>query len=248
MTPEKALYHKLMLTAGLTDQYEADLLHTLETEYTYSDIILELAYCQSDLNKTISVLHNYTLDKTIDENAVFDMVMSDLRNRYNSNSLTISETVNIMFKLSTSLDSSYDEPWCYMEYMYDNYSDAEIGLTTWDNFHQCFESFIQTGKFPISLGNQQALLTNTTKPKHSKKYWINLSFTILFAILTFVAIFITVHLTGSRDPQDFTNQDFIIFGIFILSEIIIFALEFFFAFRCIKLRNSYESKKSTHNK
>ena len=62
MTPERAAYHRLMLLAGLQEEFEKELDFALETEDPITAPILDLAFCMSDLNQTASVLYNYTLD------------------------------------------------------------------------------------------------------------------------------------------------------------------------------------------
>ena len=59
MTPERAAYHRLMLLAGLQEEFEKDLDFALETEDPITAPILDLAFCMSDLNQTVSVLYNY---------------------------------------------------------------------------------------------------------------------------------------------------------------------------------------------
>ena len=56
MTPERAAYHRLMLLAGLQEEFEKDLDFALETEDPITAPILDLAFCMSDLNQTVSVL------------------------------------------------------------------------------------------------------------------------------------------------------------------------------------------------
>ena len=70
MTPERAAYHRLMLLAGLQEEFARELDFALETEDPITAPILDLAFCMSDLNQTISVLYNYTLDYSVDEQQV----------------------------------------------------------------------------------------------------------------------------------------------------------------------------------
>ena len=50
MTPERAAYHRLMLLAGLQEEFEKELDFALETEDPITAPILDLAFCMSDLN------------------------------------------------------------------------------------------------------------------------------------------------------------------------------------------------------
>ena len=69
---EDAFYHKLMLMTGLDDGYDEWLNYYLESENPLSNIVLELACCGSDINKTISVLHNFCMEQPFDEAVVCD--------------------------------------------------------------------------------------------------------------------------------------------------------------------------------
>lgn len=111
MDYDEAFYHQLMLEAGITDKYTATLDHLLEIEDPLSDIVLELSSSGSDINKAISCLRNYTLDKTIDYNAVFDMVLEHLRRKYFDRELTIEELTDAMSIIAVNSGKWQDEPW-----------------------------------------------------------------------------------------------------------------------------------------
>lgn len=59
MKREDAFYYKNLLMLGFSDEYDNWLDYCLESEDPLSNIVLELYCCGSDINKTISVLHNY---------------------------------------------------------------------------------------------------------------------------------------------------------------------------------------------
>ena len=85
---EDAFYHKLMLMTGLDDGYDEWLNYYLESENPLSNIVLELACCGSDVNKTISVLHRFCAEHPFDEAAVRNRVRVYFKNAYHTNKMS----------------------------------------------------------------------------------------------------------------------------------------------------------------
>ena len=65
-----------------------------------------------------------------------------------------------------------------------------------------------------------------------KRYRFTMILTFLFCALMFVEIGITVLLTGARDIPEFTSRDYIIFYLFIATELITVVVTFTFAIVC----------------
>ena len=109
MTPERAAYHRLMLLAGLQEEFEKELDFALETEDSITSPVLDLAFCMSDLNQTISVLYNYTLDYSVDEQQVYDMIMTELRTQYVGKQMNAEAVCEVLSKIQRICD--FGEPW-----------------------------------------------------------------------------------------------------------------------------------------
>ena len=109
MTPERAAYHRLMLLAGLQEEFEKALDSALETEDPITSPILDLAFCMSDLNQTVSVLYNYTQDYSVDEQQVYDMIMTELRRQYVGKQMNAGEVCEVLSKIQHICD--FGEPW-----------------------------------------------------------------------------------------------------------------------------------------
>ena len=75
MTPERAAYHRLMLLAGVQEEFEKELDDALETEDPITPPILDLAFCMSDLNRTISVLYRPTVTFSMSSCPIFLVMM-----------------------------------------------------------------------------------------------------------------------------------------------------------------------------
>lgn len=138
MTPERAAYHRLMLLAGVQEEFEKDLDFALETEDPITAPILDLAFCMSDLNQTVSVLYNYTLDYSVDEQQVYDMIMAELRRQYVGKELNATQVCEVLSKIQCICD--FGEPWLDLySYLYE-YELLDEGMISEEVFETGFES------------------------------------------------------------------------------------------------------------
>ena len=104
MTPERAAYHRLMLLAGLQEEFTKELDFALETEDPITAPILDLAFCMSDLNQTVSVLYNYSIGYSVDEQQVYDMIMAEFRRQYVSRQMNAKEVCEALSKIQRICD------------------------------------------------------------------------------------------------------------------------------------------------
>ena len=144
MTPERAAYHRLMLLAGLQEEFVKELDFALETEDPITAPILDLALCMSDLDQTISVLYNYTLDYSVDEEQVYGMIMAELRRQYVSKKLNAREVCEVLSKIQRICD--FGEPWIDLyTYLYE-YELLDEGMISQAVFETGFESVFLHGE------------------------------------------------------------------------------------------------------
>lgn len=147
MTPERAAYHRLMLLAGLQEEYEQELDLALETEDPITAPILDLAFCMSDPKQTISVLYNYTLDYTIDEKKLCGMILDGMRKLYVEKVMSPEQIAELMYQIAISTGNWFEEHWfalCKPSY---DYELVEEGLICPETFHTAFEAFILRGEY-----------------------------------------------------------------------------------------------------
>ena len=148
MTPERAAYHRLMLLCGLREAFDRELDQALEVEDPIRAPILDLAFCMSDLDQTISVLYNYTLRYRVDWQQVYDMLLAELRRQYAEKLLTPIQLAHIMFSIARNCDDPLAEPWealCYPSYAYEL---VEEGFLSGEVFNAAFEAFLLHGQRP----------------------------------------------------------------------------------------------------
>lgn len=166
MTPEKATYYRLMLLAGLREEFDRDLELTLETADPIPDPELDLAFCMSDLDKTISVLYNYALMFSVDEKQVCQMVLTELRNQYLERRLTSEQLVHIMYAIAQAKEGWQDDPWDKLRYPFYDYELMEDGLLSQETFECAFRDFLLLDKH-----TDVWVLEKEHQQKKKKSFW-----------------------------------------------------------------------------
>lgn len=146
MTYEQAVYYKLLVLSGHSEELQVFLDKALETEEPINDIVLRLAFSGSDDNKTLSVLNEYISradDKAIDyDGAVCRMLLSFLRKKHNDNSLSMAEITKLMYEFACNSDRTDNEPWYTMFCMNDYYSGARSGYYDENTFLHQFNALL----------------------------------------------------------------------------------------------------------
>ena len=138
MTPERAAYHRLMLMTGLREEFDRELDHALEVEDPITAPILDLAFCQSNLKQTVSVLYNYTMAYAVDEKQVCDMIITELRRQYTGKQLSACQVCEILSKIQRIC--GFDDPWFDLyKYLYE-YELLDEGMISQEVFEIGFES------------------------------------------------------------------------------------------------------------
>ena len=166
MTPEKATYYRLMLLAGLREEFDRDLELTLESADPIPDPELDLAFCMSDLDKTISVLYNYALMFSVDEKQVCQMVLTELRKLYTEKRFSAVQLVGIMETMAQNCENSYDEPWDQLRYPAYDYELVEDGLVSQEVFERAFDAYFLHQE-PVDIW----ALEKEHQQKKKKSFW-----------------------------------------------------------------------------
>ena len=148
MKREDAFYYKIMLMTGLDDGYDHWLNHYLEIENPLSNIVLELACCGSDINKTISVLHNFCMEQPFDEAVVCDRVRVYFKDAYYANRMSKEEIPSTMYRLSLNVGDPGDFDmgiWGSLYYLDYYYSLASDRIISWESFDLAFFDYLEQG-------------------------------------------------------------------------------------------------------
>lgn len=146
MIPETAAFYRLLLLIGIRDRFDAAFDHALETEEPLSDLMLSLCTCVSDDEKVLSVLQEYILDHTIDEQVVYHMIRGDFRKRRLSGQMTRAEVTEYLYEIAWRLDQLFADPWYNLttpNYAFELWRD---GFVAEEVFNQCFDAWLFRGE------------------------------------------------------------------------------------------------------
>lgn len=146
MTYEYAVYFKLLLLCGYTDELERYTDCELEKQSELSDLILELSTAGSDGKKKLSILNEYlrTTDETeIDyDKTVFELVMAFLRKKYTEDKMTAKDIVDLMCRIANYTERTLDNPWYTMWNIGEIFYGVEEGYNDEEYFQSEFNAFI----------------------------------------------------------------------------------------------------------
>lgn len=149
MEREDAFYHKLLIMSCLDDGYDEWLNRYLVAENPLSDIVLELAYCGSDVNKTISILHHFCAEGQFDMAAVGNRIRQFFRRAYDAKELSKEEILTAMQRTVANAGNQNDlfriPVWESMDILADYYQLAQEGIITWERFDFAFFSYLNNG-------------------------------------------------------------------------------------------------------
>ena len=148
MNREDALCHKVMLMVGLDGGYDEWLNTYLETEDPLSDIVLELAGCGSDINKTIAALDRFCGEAPIDERAVCERLRLFLRDAYYANRVSKEEIASTIYCLARNVGDPEDynvDVWGGAYALDDYYDLAKREIISWERFDSVFFDFLNNG-------------------------------------------------------------------------------------------------------
>ena len=145
MTYEHAVYFKLLLLCGYTDELQTYVDNALIEQNPISDVILELSQKDNDKN-TLSILNQH-LSKVNDDdidynNTVFNLVMDFLKKEYTNGNLSMKEITDLMYKIALNTARELEEPWQSMYFLGDFYAEAEEGYFDMADFKRKFNAFI----------------------------------------------------------------------------------------------------------
>ena len=148
MNREDVFYYENLLVIGFSDEYDKWLNSFLESENPLSSITLDLAFCGSDKDKTISVLRQYRLEQPIDEKNVCNRLRLFLKKTYESGKMEKGQVVSAMYAIASHVGDPVDFDmgiWADMFYFDEYYSLAKDGILAWEGFDSAFFAYLNDG-------------------------------------------------------------------------------------------------------
>ena len=136
MTAENAVFYRRMLAVGLSGAYLRDVERALDEAEPLTDLLLELAFCLSDTDKTISVLDHYLENREPNEEIVYTMLLAELRSLYTSKSISLQRAAEALIAILKCDQLYWEEPWKELSELVYSYEEVEDGFWTMDDFLQ----------------------------------------------------------------------------------------------------------------
>jgi hypothetical protein len=146
MTAEMAMYYSAMLRVGFGDSFYRAFDKALEEEDPLSDLTLLLCDCISDVNAVLHILREYTLDHAVDEQVVCDLILADVRVRYDSGEMSRVDVVTTLYDIARMLDKFWEEPWDYFMIMSYDLEMYEDGIINEEVFIKSFDAWWNGGE------------------------------------------------------------------------------------------------------
>ena len=114
MTVEQAIYFKVLLSNGYTEELLQYVNTALEAQSTLSDVVLELAYAGNDREKLISILSEFLIELKNDEidfdGKLIDMFLAFFRRKYREENMPLDELVTVMHNCAMCYSYLWDAP------------------------------------------------------------------------------------------------------------------------------------------
>ncbi len=142
MTVEMAAFYRRMLSVGLSNTYQRDIGLALEKEDPLSELLLDLAFCLSDVNKTISILDNYIGGCALDEYRIYPMIVAEMQALYNNNRLNLEQIAEALFGILEDAGLCYEGPWEKVMYLSYEYDEVKDGCLYMDDFLDSFTEYL----------------------------------------------------------------------------------------------------------
>ena len=168
LTHEEALYQKLLLEAGITDELEPVVDRLLNEEEPLSDVALRLAYCHGDTNEQLAALNVYLSGVTfesMDTNAVFEELKAYFRKAYEADPDDLKRLSKLMYRISNRTGHDLEEPW-FQLWMIGEYYDCVEDLSMHpDDFRERLTALLYRGEKVYPWKADQGQVKHYKKPR-----------------------------------------------------------------------------------
>ena len=155
LTYEDALYHKMLLEVGVTDELGQTVERLLAEEAPLSDIALRLGYANGDPNEQLSALNEYLASAPeggIDEEAVLAKLTVYLKKVYEADPDDLKGIADLMYRMTVNTGRQHDAPWQRLWLLGDLYDLVEQDLFSEEEYRQRVRALLY-GEAPADRPN-----------------------------------------------------------------------------------------------
>lgn len=148
LTYEDALFHKLLLEAGVTNEFAPLIDRMLAEEEPLSELALELAYSGADANKQLAALNAFlsrASELSVDMDEVYAKLIGYFRSRYELAPDDVDALVGAMYRVGMNPEYAYDN-WPQLWTCSDYYILSLDGVIAPDKFKAYLLSILYGGE------------------------------------------------------------------------------------------------------
>lgn len=141
---DDAMFYKVLLQSGFKEDVDKWIDDFINNTELLEGIYLDLACCYSDLNETISCLHNYIGDNPINDKDVCTRLREFVKVKLENNEISIERAIGAL--ISFASDKRHEKYWSdfYMVSIFEEYQSA--GFADQVEIFAMVREFINTGK------------------------------------------------------------------------------------------------------
>ena len=141
---DDAMFYKVLLESGFKEDVDKWIDEFINSTELLEGIYLDLACCYSDLNETISCLHNYIGDNAINDKDVCTRLREFVKVKLENNEISIERATGAL--ISFVSDKRHEKYWSdfYMVSIFEEYQSA--GFADQVEIFAMIREFINTGK------------------------------------------------------------------------------------------------------
>ena len=141
---DDAMFYKVLLQSGFKEDVDKWIDDFINNTELLEGIYLDLACCYSDLNETISCLHNYIGDNPINDKEVCIRLREFIKEKLDNSEISIERATGAL--ISFVSDNRHKKYWSdfYMVSIFEEYQSA--GFADQVEIFAMIREFINTGK------------------------------------------------------------------------------------------------------
>lgn len=148
MDTESAYYYYLLLSNSIDEGYDGWLDSYLESEDPLSEIVLNLALCGCDTQRTLAILHTYSMERKFDEAKVCKLLRQFFLNKLQTQQYTLEQACRLMYQVAKTHEDprGFDSNiWGSLYFMEDLYDLTQLGLVDQAQFLKALYAYLLDG-------------------------------------------------------------------------------------------------------
>lgn len=226
ITYEEAYFYKLLLENGFVGEVDQWIDNIAVNNDTLEGINLDLVSALGDSNKIISSLHNYLLDKKIDDKSVCERLRLFIKDKVDNDKISILEAANILYYFSCENEKMHEEYWhdfytigIYKEYFEEDFLDEA-------EFNSIVKQFLETGNQVDAndfWNKRNEKYTLSRKKERKCKVFCALGlvlYSLLIFLLSYLFMLLEKELTGTISDKTM-GIHIIVVGLLLVTPIVI---------------------------